>query len=165
MELTRDEMDPAKDHLGDSVSYAPLEVFATMLHLQEPAAVVASVCESKSVEGSTTWRAVWLTDSRLVYCDASADISDWDFSDRPPPGHSEGASINAWAVPLSEVCAVGVVAARAAQEFSGWAADVEAVVEVRGREGVTVPLFGGFATSRLRASCEQFLREIVSRMP
>jgi hypothetical protein len=165
MEHTREQMDPAKLRLSNNLGdYAPYEVFAAMLYLHDaPDSVVAAVSDSREEGGRTTWRALWLTDSRLVYCEASANVPDWELASRRPHGSYE-AEVDAWTVPISAVTSVGVDAARMFQEHGTWSSDVHAIVRMTDRPAITLPLFGDWPSARQQDACDALARELLARL-
>ena len=164
MELAREQVDAAKPHLSNRLgSYAPLEVFTAMLHLQDPSGLVASACESQLQDNETSWRSLWLAEGRLTYCSAKAATPNWNLSTHGPIG-TFGIEIDAWTVSLRNVDSVSITAARTSLELNTWMGDMAATVRVRGKNDVTLPLFGGFPGSRQQEQCEQLLRELAERL-
>lgn len=159
MELTRDaHLEPAKIHLADRTDYAPIEVFAAMLALEDPSDVEASLVDSKRGEDGTTWRAVWLSGDRLTYCEATRDDhADWTLDLTQVAGQAEP-KIEAWSTPVSAVAALSVLAARAGRAGIGTAeADIVWSVELSGGRDFRVPLFGQFAHHYDADRCEAFV--------
>ncbi len=156
-------MDSAKHHLSNVSDYAPKEVFAAMLALCDPTEVIAAVPDSEESAGRTRWRAAWLTGTHLAFCEAAADLPDWDLGSDLPHGSYE-VQIDAWLAPPSGVSSIGVDAARMVREMSAWHADVRVTVAVEGREPIAVPLFGEYASGYRRERCETFLHELRSRL-
>lgn len=139
MEYTREDLDAAKQHLSGRTANAPTQVMGAMLALENPDNVVASLCDSHAADGRITWRALWLTEDRLTFCEASREGDSWSRGDQDL-GDFES-SLLAWGAALDDV-ALDVIAARMHYEFNTWYSQVRVVVRVPDREPVGLPLFG-----------------------
>jgi len=166
MELSREQhLDPAKAHLTYQSNYAPVEVFAAMIALQDPEQITASCTASSGGQGGTTWRTLWLSADRLTYCTAfNAADPDWTLYLGNPMGVVE-ADVTAWNVPLRDV-ELGVSKLRAAGQSFGGGVEADAVwsVAVPGGREVTVPLFGDFAGHRGQEAAEAFVAALRSAL-
>lgn len=162
MELGRDQLDPAKNLLQSDGEHAPVEVFAAMLSMAAPKDVVATVTTRSEKDAGTEWRTVWLTETRLISCNAVAQRRGWDFGSHVHV--NVDASIDAWSCRIDDVVSLSVTESSVWKDFGRTYAAVGSVIAMRGGKTLAMPLFGGIPDAREIDDVEAFVEALANRL-
>jgi hypothetical protein len=124
----------------------------------EPLAVA---CAATVDEGVVTWRLVYLTESTLIYVEASRQGAYWSRGyDKPLE------TLDAWAKPLRSVAGVEVDSTRSTDDphfrTNSWNWETTYVIDIAGQR-ITLPL-PGYQQSGAADVADRLVRELLRRL-
>jgi hypothetical protein len=165
MDLSSADYEAARPHLADLDlgQVAPMVMWGALVHLKGDEPIVASLCESaESTDGTTSWQAVWLTETRLLYSQASKGASGWH-------GHVEDQEADdfiAWVRPLSDVAQLGFAEMStrrfAREDRRAW--EVVYSATLRDGQELTFPLSGQVPNYKSRPLVDDFATALRDRV-
>jgi hypothetical protein len=107
MDTSTERMHTAQLDVSDTAASmtAPMVMWGALLRLAGDTPVIASAAAAETKPGSTSWRVVWMTDSRVIFCEALKEVSNWTaYSDRDDADRPD--SMTTWSRPRSEIICV-----------------------------------------------------------
>lgn len=154
---------------------APLILGACLSSLTGGVDPVAHVVQRESRQGlagvssgSTTWRALWLTDDLIAFAEAKRAREGWSVGG--PWGEEQPDTMAAWVRPVNSVTAVEVVEARCFTEWDElesanvwqWTSTVSIVFEAS--EPVQLPLFASAPDNPIYEAAQTFQEALLARI-
>jgi len=157
MEANEDTLRAAREACdGLSGNYAPRVVIEALLTLTGGATPSRGLAQSVEMEGTTTWRALWLTGQQLAYVEATKAEGVWDLATHR---HSRADAISGWLRPLRDLSRLSVTdVSDPDRDFgAGWSWDAETALTFTDGATVSLPLSGGLTSTRHVQAAEDFL--------
>lgn len=142
---------------------APIVLWGCVGSLAGGEAPRSTLAEVDVHSGATHWRLLWVTDSKVIYVDATKEISDWDAHD-PHPEAGVPDQLDAWSRARSSVVQVCVAGASARQQQThrgrSWEWEATHKVTFHDRTEIGLPLFGRCRTDDHGRAVEDVVRAL-----
>lgn len=167
MDFTNDQLLEVQGHLSDYDSRytAPMVLWGGLVLLQGSESVVAALTQGQMAE-STTWRSIWVTDTRVVYAEATKAHGQWSaYADWE--GAETADSLETWARPLTDVSTLrltGQEIYKERQYSSTHKWNTGAEVEFRDGLRIPIPLFGEAPGYEARPKVEALIQALSDRL-
>lgn len=162
-------LEDAQTHVHDyeSDQLAPLVMWGGLVLLQDAEPLLGSMARCKLDKDLTTWRVLWVTETRVIFAEASKQLEGWTAYTPDQGGGADADSLVTWCRPLADVERLELVEQTAARErhyseLRTWETNARLVL----RDGPTIdlPLFGGRPGYRSREAVDALITALVGKL-